>query len=76
MTFDPCAPSVAEFIESLPPDDEFFPLFSFSEVSLDEVHSAISLFCRPGVMMAFHKVLFLLHFPSWDRSLEGYLMIH
>ena len=35
------APSMTDYVDALPPDEEYFPLFSFSEVTLGEVQSAI-----------------------------------
>ena len=62
---DHSALSVTDFLNSLPADEDYFPLFSFSEVSLDDVHCAI----KHSTSQArghdgIPKVLFLLRFLS------------
>ena len=40
---DPFAPSVLDYIDSLPCDEDYFPVFTFTAVSLGEVESVIRL---------------------------------
>ena len=42
MAFGPAAPTVTGFFDSLPADENYFPAFSFKEVSLNEVQKAVT----------------------------------
>ena len=41
MASDTCPPSVANYIDTLSCDQDYFPVFSLTEASLGEVESAI-----------------------------------
>ena len=41
VAYDQSAPSMSGFLQSVPPDEKFFPYFVFREVNLRDVKSAI-----------------------------------
>ena len=41
VTSEPCVPMVANYIDTFPGDENYFPIFPFTEVSLGEVQSSI-----------------------------------